>query len=54
MQKGVEGATGVIRCEASGDPQPKMQWYHNGRQIPGITWRKWRNKREEECLRKSF
>lgn len=35
VQEGVEDQTAVIRCEASGDPLPRMQWYHNGKPIPG-------------------
>jgi len=31
--EGSEGETGVIKCEASGHPQPSIKWIHNGRPL---------------------
>lgn len=45
VQEGAEGETGVIRCEASGDPQPELRWYHNGKPIPGKGQEEWWAKR---------
>lgn len=52
VQEGAEGETGVIRCEASGDPQPELRWYHNGKPIPGRG--KEEVKEEERKLRRKL
>ncbi|CAH1721316.1 neuroglian-like [Aphis gossypii] len=31
--EGAEGETAVIRCEASGNPEPTIEWIHNGRPL---------------------
>ncbi|KAL4121128.1 hypothetical protein QTP88_013693 [Uroleucon formosanum] len=31
--EGAEGETAVIRCEASGNPEPTIKWIHNGRPL---------------------
>lgn len=31
--EGAEGETAVIRCEASGNPEPVIKWIHNGRPL---------------------
>lgn len=33
IQNKAEEETAVFRCEASGKPQPKIRWIHNGRPI---------------------
>lgn len=31
--EGAEGETAVINCEASGNPEPTIEWIHNGRPL---------------------
>jgi len=31
--EGGEGETAVIKCEASGNPQPSIKWIYNGRPL---------------------
>jgi len=31
--EGAEGETAVIKCEASGNPEPTIKWIHNGRPL---------------------
>lgn len=31
--EGAEGESAVIKCEASGNPEPTIKWIHNGRPL---------------------